>query len=125
NDNAKGEYYLTDAIALARTDGLQVGAFPVADVTQTEGANDRAQLADLAREMNQRILRRWMREGVTVLDPLTTWVDADVVLAPDVTILPGVQLLGTTIVNEDAVIGPDSTLRDVEVGQGAKVVRTH
>ncbi len=125
NDNAKGEYYLTDAIALARADGLQVGAFPVADVTQTEGANDRAQLADLAREMNQRILRRWMREGVTVLDPLTTWVDADVVLAPDVTILPGVQLLGTTIVNEDAVIGPDSTLRDVEVGQGAKVVRTH
>ena len=125
NDNAKGEYYLTDAIALARGDGLQVGAFPVVDVAQTEGANDRAQLADLAREMNQRILRRWMREGVTVIDPLTTWVDADVVLSPDVTILPNVQLLGATIVGEDAVIGPDSTLRDVEVGQAARVVRTH
>ncbi len=125
NDNAKGEYYLTDTVALAREDGLAVGAFPVEDVLQTEGANDRAQLAALARELNRRILRRWMREGVTVVDPDTTWVDVDVTLASDVTILPGVQLLGATTVEEDAVIGPDCTLKDVEVGTGAKVVRTH
>jgi bifunctional UDP-N-acetylglucosamine pyrophosphorylase/glucosamine-1-phosphate N-acetyltransferase len=66
-----------------------------------------------------------MREGVTVMDPATTWIDADVVLAPDVTILPGTQLLGATVVAEDAVIGPDSTLKDCEIGQGARVVRTH
>ena len=65
---------------------------------QTEGANDRVQLAELGRELNRRILTRWMRDGVTVMDPATTWVDADVVLAPDVTILPGTQLLGATVV---------------------------
>jgi bifunctional UDP-N-acetylglucosamine pyrophosphorylase/glucosamine-1-phosphate N-acetyltransferase len=66
-----------------------------------------------------------MKDGVTIIDPATTWIDADVQLEPDVTILPGVQLLGTTVVAEDAVIGPDCTLKDVEVGAGAHVVRTH
>ncbi|MBC9734587.1 bifunctional UDP-N-acetylglucosamine diphosphorylase/glucosamine-1-phosphate N-acetyltransferase GlmU [Nocardioides marmotae] len=125
NDNAKGEYYLTDCVQLARDAGLTVGAYPLEDVLQTEGANDRAQLADLGREMNRRILTRWMREGVSVMDPATTWVDADVELAQDVTILPGTQLLGATVVGEDAVIGPDTTLQDCEIGAGARVVRTH
>ena len=125
NDNANGEYYLTDTVALAREDGLPVGAFPIEDVLQTEGANDRAQLAALAKEKNRRILTRWMRDGVTIIDPETTWVDVDVRLEPDVTILPGVQLLGATVVEEDAVVGPDCTLKDVEVGAGARVVRTH
>ena len=125
NENAKGEYYLTDVVALARQDGRTVAAYPLDDVLQTEGANDRAQLAALAKEKNRRILTHWMKEGVTVVDPDTTWVDADVKLARDVTVLPGVQLLGATVVGEDAVIGPDSTLKDTEVGQGARVVRTH
>lgn len=125
NDNAKGEYYLTDAVGLARDAGLVVTAHPVDDALQTEGANDRAQLADLGRELNRRIVTRWMREGVTVMDPATTWIDADVVLAPDVTILPGTQLLGVTVVAEDAVVGPDTTLEDCEIGAGARVVRTH
>jgi bifunctional UDP-N-acetylglucosamine pyrophosphorylase / glucosamine-1-phosphate N-acetyltransferase len=125
NDNAKGEYYLTDTIAIAREDGLTVGAHPIEDVRQTEGVNDRAQLARMGAELNRRIVTRWMHEGVTVMDPATTWIDADVILAPDVTILPGTQLLGATIVGEDAVIGPDTTLKDCEVGAGARVVRTH
>ena len=125
NDNAKGEYYLTDVVAIAREDGLTVGAYPIDDVMQTEGVNDRAQLARMGAEMNRRIVDRWMRDGVTVMDPATTWVDADVVLEPDVTILPGVQLLGATVVAEDAVVGPDSTLKDCEIGAGARVVRTH
>ena len=125
NDNANGEYYLTDTVQLAREDGLRVGAFAIEDVLQTEGANDRAQLAALAKEKNRRILDRWMREGVTIIDPDTTWIDVDVRLEQDVTILPGVQLLGATVVGEDAVVGPDSTLKDVEVGAGAHVVRTH
>jgi bifunctional UDP-N-acetylglucosamine pyrophosphorylase/glucosamine-1-phosphate N-acetyltransferase len=125
NDNAKGEYYLTDTVQIAREDGLTVGAFPIDDVMQTEGANDRVQLAEMGREMNRRIVTRWMRDGVTVMDPATTWIDADVKLAEDVTLLPGVQLLGATVVEEDAVIGPDTTLKDCEVGAGARVVRTH
>ncbi|WGY03005.1 bifunctional UDP-N-acetylglucosamine diphosphorylase/glucosamine-1-phosphate N-acetyltransferase GlmU [Nocardioides sp. QY071] len=125
NDNAKGEYYLTDAIGLARDADLVVTAHPIDDALQTEGANDRAQLADLGRELNRRIVTRWMRDGVSVMDPATTWIDADVVLAPDVTILPGTQLLGATVVAEDAVIGPDTTLEDCEIGAGARVVRAH
>lgn len=125
NDNAKGEYYLTDVVQLARDAGLTVGAHVLHDVRQTEGANDRAQLAELGAELNRRILDRWMRAGVTVMDPATTWVDADVVLAQDVTLLPGTQLLGATVVAEDAVVGPDTTLKDCEVGVGARVVRTH
>ncbi len=125
NDNAKGEYYLTDVVGIAHADRRPVGAYRIDDVMQTEGANDRAQLAALGAELNRRILDGWMRDGVTVVDPATTWVDADVVLAPDVTILPGVQLQGATVVAEDAVIGPDCTLKDTEVGAGAKVVRTH
>jgi bifunctional UDP-N-acetylglucosamine pyrophosphorylase/glucosamine-1-phosphate N-acetyltransferase len=66
-----------------------------------------------------------MRDGVTVMDPATTWIEADVVIEPDATILPGTQLLGATVVREDAVIGPDTTLKDCEVGAGARVVRTH
>ena len=125
NDNAKGEYYLTDVVGLAREAGLAVGAFPLDDVMQTEGVNDRVQLAQLGRELNRRIVEGWMRDGVTVMDPATTWLDADVVLAPDVTLLPGTQLLGATVVAEDAVIGPDTTLKDCEIGTGARVVRTH
>lgn len=125
NDNAKGEYYLTDVVGLAREAGLTVGAHVLDDVRQTEGANDRAQLAELGAELNRRILDGWMRAGVTVMDPATTWVDADVVLAQDVTLLPGVQLLGATVVAEDAVVGPDTTLKDCEIGAGARVVRTH
>jgi bifunctional UDP-N-acetylglucosamine pyrophosphorylase / glucosamine-1-phosphate N-acetyltransferase len=125
NDNAKGEYYLTDTVGLAREAGLTVGAFPIDDWLQTEGANDRVQLARLGRELNRRVVEEWMREGVTVLDPATTWVDADVKLAPDVTLLPGTRLLGATVVAEDAVIGPDTTLKDCEVGAGARVVHAY
>ena len=125
NDNAKGEYYLTDTVHLAREAGLHVGAHEIADVLQTEGVNDRVQLARTGRVMNERIVTRWMEAGVSVMDPATTWVDADVVLNPDVTLLPGVQLLGATVVEEDAVIGPDTTLKDCEIGAGARVIRTH
>ncbi len=125
NDNAKGEYYLTDVVAIARADGRSVGAHVTRDVAQTEGANDRAQLASLAATLNRRTLDRWMRDGVTIVDPTSTWIDVTVSLEPDVTLLPGVQLLGATAVAEDAVVGPDCTLKDVEIGVGAKVVRTH
>ncbi len=125
NDNAGGEYYLTDAVGLARADGLAVAAHPVADVDQTEGVNDRVQLARLRSVLNRRVLEGWMRAGVTVVDPATTWVDVDVELAPDVVLHPQTQLHGTTRVAEGAEIGPDTTLRDCVVGAEARVVRCH
>jgi len=124
NANASAEYYLTDAVRLAAADGVRTGGYLLADRIQTEGANDRVQLAALGRELNRRIVEGWMRAGVTVVDPASTWIHVDVDLGQDVTILPGVQLHGATSVGDDALIGPEVTLTDCEVGAGAQVVRT-
>ncbi|MBA2639152.1 MAG: bifunctional UDP-N-acetylglucosamine diphosphorylase/glucosamine-1-phosphate N-acetyltransferase GlmU [Nocardioidaceae bacterium] len=124
-DNAAGEAYLTDMVALAHADGRGVGALMVKDSCEATGVNDRVQLAQLGAELNRRVLAGWMRAGVTVVDPTTTWIDVGVELARDVTLLPGVQLLGTTRVDEGAMVGPDTTLSDVTVGARASVVRTH
>ena len=125
DDNAGGEYYLTDVVGVAAADGHHVEAHLLDDVAQTEGANDRVQLAALGAELNRRVLEHWMRAGVTVVDPGSTRVDVTVRLEPDVTLLPGTQLLGTTAVATGAVVGPDTTLQDTVVGAGASVVRTH
>ncbi len=124
-DNDQGEVYLTDVVALAHEAGLPVRAVSVEDSWLVEGVNDRVQLSVLGAELNRRVLEDWMREGVTVVDPATTWVDVTVELAPDVTLLPGTQLHGRTVVGEGATVGPDTTLTDVRVGPGATVIRTH
>ncbi|MEV4990509.1 MULTISPECIES: bifunctional UDP-N-acetylglucosamine diphosphorylase/glucosamine-1-phosphate N-acetyltransferase GlmU [Micrococcaceae] len=124
-DNAQGEKYLTDVLGLAREAGGRVAAVVTADRWQVEGANDRVQLAALGAELNRRTVEAWMRAGVTVVDPSTTWIDSSVTLDEDVRLLPNTQLHGTTTVARDAVVGPDTTLTDVEVGEGATVVRTH
>ncbi len=124
-DNSQGEIYLPDVVALARSDGRTVGLVRSADAMQAEGVNDRVQLAAMAAELNRRTLEGWMRAGVTVVDPVTTWVDVTVSFERDVRLLPGVQLHGTTTVAEGATVGPDCTLTDVEVGPGVGVVRTH
>ncbi|HML50123.1 MAG TPA: bifunctional UDP-N-acetylglucosamine diphosphorylase/glucosamine-1-phosphate N-acetyltransferase GlmU [Propionicimonas sp.] len=124
-DNAQGEFYLTDVITHARNSGGRVGGWLLADYLQTEGVNDRIQLSERNAEANRRILRHWMTEGVTVLDPASTWVHAEVDLAVDVTLLPGTTLAGATSVAAGATIGPDTTLIDVEVGENATVMRSH
>lgn len=123
--NAQGERYLTDVIGLARSDGLGVGALVTDDAAQVEGVNDRIQLSALGRELNRRLLLDWMRAGVTVIDPETTWVDVDVRLAADVVLEPGVQLRSGTAVAEGATIGPDTTLVGCQIGPGARVLRSH
>ncbi|WP_019814291.1 bifunctional UDP-N-acetylglucosamine diphosphorylase/glucosamine-1-phosphate N-acetyltransferase GlmU [Saccharomonospora saliphila] len=125
SDNAQGELYLTDVLGIARSDGGRVGALVVDDPWLTEGVNDRVQLSTLGAELNRRIVRHWQRAGVTVVDPATTWLDADVTLDADVVLAPNTQLHGATTVGAGARIGPDTTLTDVTVGAGASVVRTH
>lgn len=124
-DNAQGEEYLTDVVGLHREAGLAVGAHVVASAAETMGVNDRVQLSQARRLLNDRLVERWQRAGVTVVDPLSTWIDVEVQLAPDVELRPGTQLQGRTVVAEGAVIGPDCTLADCEVGPDAHVVRTH
>ena len=124
-DNNQGEMYLTDVLSLARNDGGRVAAVSTTGRWQVEGDNDRVQLAALGAEHNRRIVEAWMRAGVSIIDPATTWIDSTVQLAQDVTILPGTQLHGQTTVASDAVVGPDSTLTDVQIAAGAEVTRTH
>lgn len=123
--NAQGEMYLTDVLGIAREAGGQVAAVSTDDRWAVEGANDRVQLAALGAELNKRTLESWMRAGVTIVDPSSTWIDVHVKLAEDVTLLPGSQLHGKTTVERDAVIGPDCTLTDVQIGEAATVIRTH
>ncbi|WP_307851805.1 bifunctional UDP-N-acetylglucosamine diphosphorylase/glucosamine-1-phosphate N-acetyltransferase GlmU [Williamsia sp. CHRR-6] len=124
-DNAQGEIYLTDVVAIARSMGKTVHANHIRDAALVAGCNDRLQLSTLGAELNRRILTSLMLSGVTVVDPSHTWVDVDVQVGVDATLLPGTQLHGSTVIGEHAVIGPDTTLTDVVVGEGAHVIRTH
>ena len=123
-DNAQGEEYLTDVVALHRAAGLTVAAHVTAQPAEAMGVNDRVQLAEAARVLRERINHTHMLAGVAILDPATTWIDADVVIEPDVTVLPNTQLKGTTVVRRGAVVGPDTTLTSTEVDEGAQVRRT-
>jgi bifunctional UDP-N-acetylglucosamine pyrophosphorylase/glucosamine-1-phosphate N-acetyltransferase len=123
-DNAQGEKYLTDVIQLLREAGSEVEAVPVSEPWLVAGINDRAQLSESAARLNALIVRGWQLNGVTIEDPSTTWIDLDVKIEPDVTIRPGTQLKGATAIATGAVVGPDTTLVDCEVGVNAEVKRT-
>ncbi|MCR2826820.1 bifunctional UDP-N-acetylglucosamine diphosphorylase/glucosamine-1-phosphate N-acetyltransferase GlmU, partial [Microbacterium sp. zg.Y909] len=123
-DNAQGEMYLTDVIGLLRADDAPVAAVTAPDAASALGVNDRVQLADAARTLNARVVRRWQLEGATILDPATTWIDVTATLAPDVTVLPGSHILRATSVASGAVIGPDTSLVDCEVGEDATISRS-
>lgn len=125
SDNAQQELYLTDVISIVRSDGHSVRAKHVDDSLLVAGVNDRVQLAELAAELNRRIVAAHQRAGVTIDDPATTWIDVDVTIGRDTVIHPGTQLLGTTRIGGRCQIGPDTTLTDVTVGEAAAVVRTH
>lgn len=123
--NNQGEIYLTDTLKVARENGRRVSSVVLADTAQAEGCNDRAQLAQLRAEYNRRRTRYWMLHGVTIIDPASTWIDADASIGMDTTIYPNTQLRKNTVIGEDCRIGPDSTLIDVSVGDGAEVCRVH
>jgi bifunctional UDP-N-acetylglucosamine pyrophosphorylase/glucosamine-1-phosphate N-acetyltransferase len=125
SSNQQGEQYLTDVLGLLVGDGVAVGGHRAADVADTLGCNDQRELAERRRTMNDRVLDGLMRAGVVVVDPMTTWVDVTAEVAAEAVLQPGTQLLGATTVAGGAVVGPDSTLLDCEVGEGASVVRSH
>lgn len=124
-NNAQGEEYLTDVLAILRNDGHRVSASIVADADEVMGVNDRAQLAVAGALMRDRINQHWMRSGVMMVDPQTTWIEPTVAIARDVVLEPNTFLKGTTDIAEGAHIGPDTTLIDCTVELGATVLRTH
>ncbi|GID94400.1 bifunctional protein GlmU [Amorphoplanes digitatis] len=124
-DNDQGEEYLTDVFGLLAAVGHPVGVYVAADALETLGCNDRAELARLRSLLRDRVNTAWMRSGVSILDPATTWIDVTVELEPDAVVDQNSQLQGSTSVATGAVIGPDTTLIDTVVAAGATVLRTH
>jgi bifunctional UDP-N-acetylglucosamine pyrophosphorylase/glucosamine-1-phosphate N-acetyltransferase len=124
-ENDQGEEYLTDVFGLLASVGRAVGVFVASDAQETLGCNDRAELASLRALLRDRVNKTWMRAGVSILDPATTWIDVTVSLEPDAVIDQNSQLTGSTSVAAGAVVGPDTTLIDTTVAEGATVLRTH
>ena len=120
--NAQGEEYLTDVVADFVAHGLSVHAVVAEDAADTEGVNDRAQLARAGATLRDRLTSAALRDGVTIIDPATTWLDATVVLETDAVIEPFTQLTGATIVRAGAIVGPYTRLTNCTVGAGARVL---
>ncbi|MFJ9559733.1 bifunctional UDP-N-acetylglucosamine diphosphorylase/glucosamine-1-phosphate N-acetyltransferase GlmU [Streptomyces fuscichromogenes] len=123
-DNSQGEEYLTDVLGILREAGHRVGASVAGDHREIAGINNRVQLAEARRILNDRLLERAMLDGVTVVDPATTWVDVTVTFEQDAVVHPGTQLLGSTHLAKGAEVGPNSRLKDTRVGAGARVNNT-
>jgi bifunctional UDP-N-acetylglucosamine pyrophosphorylase / glucosamine-1-phosphate N-acetyltransferase len=121
-DNDQQQEYLTDVVAILRGDGHLVGTMLAADAGEITGVNDRVQLAQVRRELNDRILDGWMRAGVTVTDPASTWIDVTVTIGQDAEIGPQTQLQGGTVIGAGATIGPGCLLEDTIVGEDAVVL---
>jgi bifunctional UDP-N-acetylglucosamine pyrophosphorylase/glucosamine-1-phosphate N-acetyltransferase len=125
SDNAQGEYYLPDVFPAIRAAGHSVAAHLTDDLAVTMGVNNRADLAAVEAEARRRILERHMLAGVTVVDPGSTWIDADVEIAADARIEPGTSLRGRTVVGAGATVGPHSTVVDSVLGERASVPHSY
>ena len=123
-DNAQGEYYLTDVIAVMRSRGELVTAHVSQDPAINLGVNNRADLAVVETEARRRILEKHMLGGVTIVDPATTWIDAGVTIGQDTRIEPGTSLRGATEVGEEARIGPHTTITDSGIGDRCEVIQS-
>ena len=120
-DNAQGELYLTDIVRLLAEAGRPVATVRTSDAAAAQGVNTRVELAEAAAALRERILRRHMLAGVTVIDPATTWIDGEVEIEPDAVIGPFTVLQGRTVVRAEAEVGPHVVARDAEIGPRATV----
>ena len=124
NNNAQGEYYLTDMVGIYREIGEPVSALLAADDSELLGVNSRVQLAQVTKIMQERINNQLMAEGVTILDPAQVWVGPEVTVGRDTELLPMTMLWGKTAIGGDCVIGPNTRLTNVTVGDGSSVEET-
>ncbi|CAM5778124.1 bifunctional UDP-N-acetylglucosamine diphosphorylase/glucosamine-1-phosphate N-acetyltransferase GlmU [Brevibacillus borstelensis] len=121
NDNVQGEYYVTDCIGILRQAGEKVVAFEAADPDETMGVNDRAQLSEAEAYMRKRIAVRHMKNGVSIIDPLSTYIEADVTIGSDTILQPGTYLRRGTTIGSDCVIGPQADLSNTKVANGVTI----
>jgi len=118
----KGEYYLTDTVELAVKDGLSVHATVMDDLEETIGVNTRVHLSEVEVAMRRRINQMHMLNGVTMIDPASAYIEADVVIGKDTVIMPNTYLFGKTEIGEGNVIGPNTIIRNSKVGNGCKIL---
>lgn len=121
NDNAQGEYYLPDVLSILREQGDTICAQVLDDPNEAMGINDRIQLSEVEKQMRKRILRKHMKNGVTIVDPENTYIEADVTIGTDTVIEPGTFLRGSTVIGEGCYIGPQVDLKDVVVDHDTKI----
>lgn len=120
-ENNQQEYYLTDVIAILAKGG-KVAAYKAPDPSATLGVNNREELAQVGALLRERILRKWMLEGVTIVDPSSTYIDAGVTLGLDTLLYPGTILEGATQIGNDCRIGPYTRIVDSQVGEGCEIL---
>lgn len=121
NDNVQGEYYLTDCVGILRNQGEKVVGFAADDPDETMGINDRVQLSEAEAYLRRRIVVGHMRNGVTIIDPSSTYIETDVSIGADTIIQPGTFLRGRTTIGTDCVIGPQADLTDVKVEDNVSI----
>lgn len=121
NDNAQGEYYLTDVFRILSEEQERILAYPIEDITETIGVNDRIALAEAERHMRERINREHMQGGVTIIDPAHTYIESGVTIGADTVLLPGTILRSGTIIGEDCVIGPQAEIAASKIGSGVTI----
>lgn len=124
-NNAQGEYYLTDVLALFVKDGLKVDTFVVVNPDETMGVNDRYQLSVAAKKLQHKINKKLMLSGVSIEDPETAYISPDVMIGEDTIIRPNTYIFGKTTIGQDNIIGPGTYLEDCEIGNGNKVEFCH
>lgn len=121
NNNAQGEYYLTDVMEILKDAGETVGAYCTPDFSEGIGVNDRVGLGEAEALMRARIVRKHQIGGVTIIDPAATYIEADVVIGSDTVLYPGTVLRGSTVIGEECVIGPNADITDTAIGNGVTV----
>lgn len=121
NNNAQNEYYLPDVIGILKDAGQTVTAFTTNDFTEIFGINDRVALAQAGKIMQQRINEKHMRNGVTIIDPEQTYIDASVVISQDTVIYPGTMVKGNTVIGTDCIIGPNSEILNCDIGNRTSI----
>ncbi|PJK15636.1 bifunctional UDP-N-acetylglucosamine diphosphorylase/glucosamine-1-phosphate N-acetyltransferase GlmU [Chryseomicrobium excrementi] len=121
NNNSQGEYYLTDVISILKEQGEAIAAFAAADADELLGVNDRVALSQAESYMRRRLAMHHMREGVTIIDPASTYIGADVVIGSDTVLLPGTMLEGSTVIGENSTIGPNTHLKNAHIGSHTTV----
>lgn len=121
SNNAQGELYLTDTLGILRGEGKKVGACIADDVTEAMGINDRVQLSEAEKMMRKRINENIMREGVTLIDPESTYIEVGVVIGNDTVVYPGNVISGNTVIGSNCIVYPNNRIDNAKISDGCEI----